>query len=144
MNPDRDMILRFVEAPQPVAMETSPLLTELGARLEGYDAEEQRLTMSFTPPSTFRQGAGVVQGGALSMMLDFVMAFCGMAAIGKAGTVITVSMATEFMGPARGDRIEAQGVVEKAGRSMAFTRGWLTDGTKKVAAAQSSLVVIPA
>lgn len=143
MNPDRDMVLCFVQDPSPMAMPTSPLLAALEARLEGYDTDEKRLTMSFAPPAMFRQGAGVVQGGALSMMLDFVLAFSGMAALGKAGSVATVSLATDFMGAARGERITAEGVVEKAGRSMVFTRGWLMDGGKKVAAAQSTLVVVP-
>ena len=144
MNPDRDLLLRFVQDPLPAAMPTSALLEALDARLEGYVADEKRLTMSFAPPTTLRQGAGVVQGGALSMMLDFVLAFSGMAAVGTAGSVATVSLGTDFMGTARGDRIMADGVVEKAGRSMVFARGWLMDGGKKVATAQSTLMVVSA
>lgn len=143
MNQDRDMILQFLRDPSPVAMKSSPLLEALEASLLSYSADEKRLTMSFTPSKTFRQGAGIVQGGALSMMLDFVLAFSGMAAVGKAGSLATVNLATDFMGPAKGDQIIAEGLVEKSGRSMVFTRGWLMDGNRKVATAQSTLMVIP-
>ena len=144
MNPDQDMILRFAEDGTPIAMNTSPLVELLGARLERYDADAQEMTMSFTPPEAFRQGAGVVQGGAVSMMLDFVLAFCAMPTLGPEKVPATVSLATDFMGAARGARVTATGNVERAGRNMVFTRGWLTDGDRKVAAAQSALMVVPA
>lgn len=144
MNPDRELLLRFAAAPQPCAMATSPLLETLGARLEGYDDAGRRLSMSFTPPPVFRQGAGVVQGGALSMMLDFVLAFSGMAALGAKKSIATISLNTDFIGGARGQTIAAEGIVERAGRSIVFTRGWLMDGDRKVAAAQSTLAVMAA
>lgn len=142
MNPDRELIGKFVHDPTATDMHSSPLLTELGARLLSHEPAQRQLTMLFTPPEMYRQGAGVVQGGALSMMLDFVMAFSAMAAVPKASSLATLSMSTDFIGAARGESLTARGLVEKAGRSVVFTRGWLMDGEKKVASAQSSLMII--
>lgn len=143
MNPDQQCVLGFIASPAPTPMNSSPLLEALGATLVDYDADAHRLLMRFTPPPMFRQGANVVQGGVLSMMLDFGMAFCAMAAVGHHATVATVSLSTSFVGAARGESISAEAVIEKAGRNMVFTRAWLTDGDKRIATAQSTLMNIP-
>lgn len=142
MNPDRALITRFVQDRTATYMHSSPLLSELGARLVSYEPVPKQLTMLFTPPPVFRQGAGLVQGGALSMMLDFVMAFSAMAAAPKVTSLATLSLSTDFISAAKGESLRAIGLVEKAGRSVVFTRGWLTDGERKVATAQSSLMII--
>lgn len=147
-NPDRDALWHFLEqdrknkdfAPSP--MPSSPLLEGLNAQLCRFDQETQRLEMSFAPPPLFRQGAGFIQGGALSIMLDFVMAFCSMAAVGKEATVTTISLSTDFMAPALGEVIHATGEIEKAGGRLVFAQAWLDDGPKKVAAARSSLLIL--
>ena len=144
MNKDQDMVLQFAQDGVATSMHSSPLAELLGARLESYDADAKEMTMTFAPPPAFRQGAGVVQGGAVSMMLDFVLAFCAMPSVGASKSLATVSLATDFMGAAKGERVQATGIVDRAGRSMVFTRGWLTDGDRKVASAQSALMVVPA
>lgn len=141
-NPDRTAILRFAAGGVPGPMRTSPLLEALDASLEEYEAGPGRLVMGFAPGPVFRQGAGFVQGGAMAAMLDFVMAFTGMAAVGEGGTVTTTSMTTHYLAGARGEAFRVTGEVEKAGRRMIYVRARLEEGGKAVATASSALLVV--
>lgn len=126
-----------------MAIDTSPSLDSMSAHLETYDSASSTLTMSFTPTELFRQGAGVVQGGALSMMLDFVMAFSAMASVDRGSSVATMSMSTDFLGAATSDRVTAFGSVDKAGKRVVFARSKLMDGARIVASAHATLLVVP-
>ncbi len=126
-----------------MAIDTSPLLDSMSARLESYESDSSTLTMSFRPTDLFRQGAGVIQGGALSMMLDFVMAFSAMAAVDPASSVATVSMSTDFLGAATSDAVTAIGAVDKAGKRVAFARSQLLEADRVVASAHATLLVVP-
>lgn len=98
--------------------------------------------MGFAPQPLFFQGAGFVQGGAMAAMLDFVMAFAGMAAAGPEHTVTTTSMTTSFLTGATGARFRAVGEVEKAGRRVIHVRGRLECDGRAVASAGSTLLVL--
>ncbi|MFC3227691.1 PaaI family thioesterase [Marinibaculum pumilum] len=144
MNPDREAIRAFVVDPSgPVPMPTNPLLAAFGAELLALDREARVLTMRFTPQPLFWQGAGVVQGGALAAMLDFVMGFAGMAVATDSQTITTTSLTTSFYAAARSESYTARGVVAKPGRRVMFATAELegADG-RAVAAATSTLLVL--
>ncbi|MGI9613774.1 MAG: PaaI family thioesterase [Acidimicrobiales bacterium] len=146
--PVQEAVLAFVADPTPRDMATNPLLEALEARLESYDVEQQELVMSFRPPDLFRQGGGLIQGGIQSGMLDFVMAFAGMAAVGAGSLVISVDLSTHFISLAGGDRFLAAAKVTKAGRRVVFLTAALTGGDAAnrdttIATATSSMLVLP-
>lgn len=143
VNPDRSAVLRFIEQPEPMDMPTSRLLESLSARLESYERDSHRLRMSFRPPELFRQGSGVIQGGAVGAMLDFAMAFSGMAAVGVDATVTSLSLSTNFLRAADTDVVTATGWIERVGRRVAHARAELIEGDKLVASATSTLLVLP-
>lgn len=141
-NPDHAALHAFLAGRRAGPIHTSPLLEAMGASLECWDAEAGRLVMGFAPQPMLRQGAGVVQGGVLAAMLDFVMAFTGMAAAGADHTVTTTSMTTNYLSGSKGGALRAIGRVEKAGRRIIYVRGTLEEGGKPVASASSTLLVL--
>ncbi len=142
-NPDREAIRRFVAAPaQPVAMATNPLLAAFGAELLRFDPAARALAMRFTPQPLFWQGAGVVQGGAVAAMLDFVMGFVGMAIAADNQTITTTSLNTAFYSAARGASYTARGIVEKPGRRVMFASATLECDGRIVAGGTSTLLVL--
>jgi uncharacterized protein (TIGR00369 family) len=141
-NADHVALHRFLAGDAPGPMHTSPLLEAMGATLESYDAESGQLIMGFSPSSLFRQGAGFMQGGALAAMLDFVMAFTGMAAAGREHTITTTSMTTNYLAGSKGSTFRAIGDVEKAGRRVIYVRAQLEEDGRAVASASSTLLVL--
>jgi uncharacterized protein (TIGR00369 family) len=115
----------------------------LGARLIAVDAQQGIVELQFSPTGQFLQGAGVVQGGAVSAMLDFAMGFAGMAMTADGFSITTATLNVAFLRAAPAGDYVAKGIVERRGRTMIFVRGELrsTMGTL-VATGTSSLVVI--
>ncbi|MCR5855736.1 PaaI family thioesterase [Mesorhizobium sp. J428] len=142
-NPDLDAIRAFTAGSRPAGpIDTSPLLVALGAELVGFDAARKELLLRYAPEDLFRQGAGVIQGGAVTAMLDCAMAFAGLAA-GEAGTTITTAnMNISFLAPAAGATYEARGWISKQGRRVMFAGAELSAGGRPVAAATSTLLVV--
>jgi uncharacterized protein (TIGR00369 family) len=141
-NPDHLALHVFLAGGAAGPMHTSPLLNAMGASLECWDSGAGRLIMGFAPQPMFRQGAGFVQGGALAVMLDFVMAFTGMAVVGPNHTITTTNMTTNFLAGATGSALRAIGEVERAGRRVIYARAALEAGGKSVASASSTLLVL--
>jgi uncharacterized protein (TIGR00369 family) len=141
-NADHALLHAYLRRGVAGQMASSPLLEALGASLDHHDSKTGQLRMTFAPAPMFRQGAGVVQGGALAAMLDYVMAFAGMAAVGAERSVTTTSMTTNFLASATDITFHATGEIEKAGRRLVFVRARLEAGDKAVASASSTLLVL--
>lgn len=141
-NPDRAAVLAFVTGGPAGPVATSPLLEALGAEFAGFDPEAGTLTLRFCPAPLFRQGADVVQGGAVCAMLDFVMAFAAMAAVGPDGHVATTTLTTAFLAAADAENCVGVGRIDKAGRRLVYARAELLAGARTVATATSALLVI--
>ena len=139
-NPDLTALLAFADTGQAGAMASNPLLQTLGAALEDYDEKRQSLTLSFRPTELFRQGNGVIQGGAQSAMLDFALAFVAMITVRS--NVASASMSTDFLAACKGENLTAVAEIEKAGRKMIFARAGLWDGARKVSVASASMMVL--
>ena len=78
-----------------------------------------RAVLRFTPEPIWTIGAGVVQGGIVTAMLDMAMAF---ASNGLSTATITI----DILRPATG-RLTATGEVTKMGRRLLFATGELHD-----------------
>ena len=111
-NPDQALIHRFLAAGG------RPALGEA-------DAQAGAVTWAFVPEPLFLQGAGVIQGGALTAMLDFAMAFATLAHMPIGSSCATVNLNTAFLRPAPRGHYLATGEVERRGRQLAFTHARL-------------------
>lgn len=144
-NPDAELLRALMSGAvaSPVAVTSNQLAEALGAQLVAADATERSARLTFLPGDQFLQGAGVVQGGAVSAMLDFAMAWACFTVLPPDQTVTTTSMTSNFMGAARGGAtIEAVGRVDRPGRRVMFTSAELRSGGKLIANATSSLLVL--
>lgn len=121
MNPDHVAILDFLAGDRtPVKLTANPFVEALGGELVDADAEKGVVALAFEPGPQFLQGAGVVQGGATTAMLDFALAFAGLTRV-PLGTVFgTVSMTVHFMRPVTPGRYIARGKVSRQGSRMIF------------------------
>ncbi|RST85026.1 PaaI family thioesterase [Aquibium carbonis] len=145
MNPDLVLVRRFMAGGGVgLPVDSSALAVALGARLEAWSPERRELVMGYEPDATFRQGAGVLQGGAVASMLDFAMAFAGFTQLADGAGLSTLTMNVVFQKAARGGRYTVRGRIEKPGRRVMFAAAEITDGDDVVATATSTLLVLPA
>ena len=142
-NPDHVLMRGFMAGDgAPVRVETNRLFVALDTMLVAYDAEARTVTLRYEPGELFRQGSGVIQGGAISAMLDFAMAFAAMSVVELDHSVTTTAMNTSFYAAGKGKVYEALGKVEKPGRRMVFTSAMLSCEGRAIAAASSTLLVV--
>ncbi|WP_161349807.1 PaaI family thioesterase [Maritimibacter harenae] len=142
-NPDHALVLNFIAGSgEPVPLDTSPLLQALNGVLLVHDPDTLSLTFEFAPGPLFRQGAGFVQGGAIAAMLDFAMAFAGMAVIPPDKSVTTTAMTSSFHAGARAERYIVIGRIDKPGRRFLFASATIEAEGRVIAQATSGLLVI--
>ena len=115
-NVDQALIHRFLAAgAMPMPMDSNPFARALSCMLLHADIERGAVELEFDPDALFVQGTGVLQGGAVSGMLDFAMAFAVLARVPRGASCATVNMSTNFMRPAPQGRYRAIGEVERCG-----------------------------
>lgn len=143
-NLDQELLRRFNNRnDHPVPIDSSPLAIALGAHVQRLDREAGVIEMRFTPSEQFLQGAQVIQGGAVTAMLDFVMGFVGLAVVSESQTIATVNLNVAFLRAAKMGTYIAVGEIERKGRSLIFTRGHIFQtGSAPVASATSTLAVV--
>ena len=85
-------------------------------------------TATLTIPVTDRiaRVGGIVSGQALAALADTAMVLATLTTLPEPRPVGTVTLDTQFLRPATGDKIIAQAEVVRAGRSLAFLRATLT------------------
>jgi uncharacterized protein (TIGR00369 family) len=110
----------------PAALTSNPLARELGGAVLDLSAERGEAALTFAPPERFAQGAGVLQGGIVTAMLDFAMAFAAHAKLGaEERTFATASLSIHFLRPALPGRYVARGRLVRAGRRLLFAEAVL-------------------
>jgi uncharacterized protein (TIGR00369 family) len=145
MNPDWIDLQRFIGEGQSASRLTSnPMSDALGMRMEAVDLAKGEITLSFEPQALFIQGAGVLQGGAVSAMLDFAMAFAVMATLPAGQSCATSSLNISFLRPAPKGRYVAVGETERRGKALAFTRARLFQegASERIVATATSLLAL--
>jgi uncharacterized protein (TIGR00369 family) len=145
MNPDWIDLQRFIREGRAAATLTSnPMSSALGMRMEQVDIAKGEITLSFEPQGLFIQGAGVLQGGAVSAMLDFAMAFAVMATLPEGRSCATSSLNISFLRPAPKGRYVAVGETERRGKALAFTyaRLYQEGASDRVVATATSLLAL--
>jgi uncharacterized protein (TIGR00369 family) len=144
LNRDQELIHRFAEEKlQSLVVDTSPLAAALNASILAVDRAKGRIVLSFEAGPQFLQAMEVIQGGAVSAMLDFSMGFAVLAALPLGQSTATVNLNVSFLRAAHKGILHAEGEIERLGRTMAFTRARLVDRSGvPVATAVSTLAVI--
>jgi uncharacterized protein (TIGR00369 family) len=115
-----------------------PFIESLGARL--VEMADGHALATVTPRPEHMNSWGVVHGGVLMAMLDFVMAMAGRSArpdlVGADGGNLTVEMKTTFMRPAKGTlTVTAHSL--HAGKSLGFCEGEILDAEQHLIARAS-------
>lgn len=131
VNTDRDLVLELSKSGRlPAKVASNPLARELEAEILELPIEAGLAVLAFEPPARFAQGSGVLQGGIITALLDFAMAFAAHAKLGEEPrSFATVSMNVHFLRPAPPARYLAHGRIVRAGRRLLFAEAELIAGT---------------
>lgn len=125
-NADQALVHAFLKDPaRALAIDSNPMALALGAELHAADPRAGTVTLAFQPQALFIQGTDVLQGGAVSAMLDFAMAFATLAHLPIGYSCTTINLSTAFLRPAPAGRYIAVGEIERrAGSWRSRTRGF--------------------
>jgi acyl-CoA thioesterase len=145
MTSDRELVRRFThgstQSPTPIT--TNPLACALNLVLVEARAQPGRVVLNCDPLPLFVQGAGVLQGGALSSVADFAMAFAAMSALTDDETATTITLEIAFLRAAPPGRYEAIGEILRKGRTILFARAELrSQGHPELVATAASTLAI--
>ena len=112
--------------PERIISEGSAVQKHLGFVVEMY-ADRCETVLHIQPHHRNRNGH--LHGGLCSLMLDTTCGYAASRALSADGaaTVVTVSLTTNFLNIAKGQRVRAIGRVTKQGRSMLFAHGEVLD-----------------
>jgi uncharacterized protein (TIGR00369 family) len=146
MTPEQDLVRRFVQGTtqSPIPITTSPLACALNLVLVEARAQPGRAIVHSDPVPLFVQGAGVLQGGALSALTDFAMAFAAMCTLDDDETAATITLDLTFLRPAPIGRYEAIGEILRKGKTIVFAQAQLRrqGHPEPVATATSTLAIV--
>jgi uncharacterized protein (TIGR00369 family) len=147
VNPDRALALEFLRSGgQPLAMTSNPLARDLSGSIRALDAARGTALLAFEPPQQFLQGAQVLQGGALAIMLDFAMAFAAHARLEpQEKPFATASLTVHFLRPASAPaRYLAHGRIVHLGTRLIYADAHLEreDDARRVAAASAVMAIV--
>ncbi|HCE6396335.1 MULTISPECIES: PaaI family thioesterase [Pseudomonas aeruginosa group] len=141
-NPDRLFIQEFITnqwTDRPVT--GSPLAVLLGMKL--LSASRGEIRASFDVGSNFTQGGGAVQGGIVTSLLDFGMAFAGLSVLDTGKTATTIALSVNFLRPAYSGIHEVHAQLDKVGRNLLYASAKLyCQNGSLIATANSPLAII--
>lgn len=108
------------------------------------DAGPEGVTLDAPITPAIARVGGIVSGQALATLADTTMVLAVCAATGAFRPVATVSLETQFLRPATGDRITVAATVTRAGRTLAFARATLVaQPSGKAVATASATFALP-
>jgi uncharacterized protein (TIGR00369 family) len=81
-----------------------------------------RTVMTMPITGDIMRVGGIVSGQALAALADTAMVFACFGHLDAVAPLGTVTLDTQFLRPATGDRIRAKAEVTRAGKSMVFAR----------------------
>ena len=132
----------FENGPCPLTR-AGPLALELKGELVDVDLEAGSTVSAYEVDERFTQGAGVVQGGIVTVMLDYAMALAGFTRVAKGKTFGTVSLTTQYLKPVTPGRYRATGRLDRAGARMMFVSAELRrEGDGALVATACSVMAI--
>jgi acyl-coenzyme A thioesterase PaaI-like protein len=144
VNPDHALIQRFLASPGPCRVDTNPVARDFDAHLIRWDEARRELTLRFRTGERHLQGNGVVQGGLVSAMLDFGLAFAVLAMVTPPRSAVTAALHVQFEAAVTGAELEVRAAVDRIGGRLAFASAELgrVGSTDVLARASSTLAVL--
>jgi uncharacterized protein (TIGR00369 family) len=134
--------LELLKAMADGALPAPPVLHMLG--VDGFEAEDGRVTVYLTPREYHYNPIGTVHGGVLATVLDTAAA-CAVHSTLPAGVGYTsVDLTTKFLRPVTLDsgRLRCTGTVISKGRRTALAEASLTDAAGRLAAHATSTCLL--
>ncbi len=116
-------------------------VADLGLEPLGFDGDNYVVALDVQPRHL--NVGGLVHGGVLCSLLDTAMARAYfMADGGQALTAATLEMKVNFLGSARGGRLEARGRVAHRTRRTAYVEGRVVDGEGRMIARATATMMV--
>lgn len=138
-----DLLAVLSDGKLPKEFPINPFAREMSACLEAASVEEASITFSFNLGKQFLQGAGAIQGGIVSSLLDFTIAMATISQMGEDESISTTDLNVQFLRPCMPGHVRCTGHVVKRGRRVAFGTGELCDmdGRALATASATNLVL---
>ncbi|TSH97160.1 PaaI family thioesterase [Verticiella sediminum] len=116
----------------------NPYLENLGVRLDAW--QPGHVVMSLLTDESHANRTGVVQGGIVATVLDAAAGYAGlMSEEGEPGHAATISLAINYVAPARLGALRVEARITGGGRKVYFSEAKVFDaGGNLVATAQGS------
>ena len=118
---------------------TIPFLDHLGAVPEFAENGKSRITLNMRPEH--KNSFGVVHGGVIMTLLDFVMAAAARSAMDHPLGAITIDMTISFLRPSVG-KIAVEGTVLKSGKSINYCEAVVLNEAGEITAKSSGTFVL--
>jgi uncharacterized protein (TIGR00369 family) len=142
MNTDQTLALEFWRDPQPRPISSNPLARALRGTLMELDAGTGHALLAFDPSAEFVQDTGHLQGGIVTAMLDFAMAFAVLAKLSPDSTFSTASISVNFIAPSPPGKYLARGRIDRLGGRLIFASAEMhRDEDKKLVATATAVLV---
>ena len=142
MNPDHAFIASFLRGGgSPARIVTNPVANALNAMLLAADVSGS-VTVAFEAGRQFLQGGQVLQGGILTVMLDFAMAFAAQAILPAEDAVATANLNISILRPASAGGYRAIGRVVKRGRTLIFGSAELHNNDGVMVASSTGVMAV--
>jgi len=126
------------------SFERQGAMRTLGATLEC--VEPGYCSISLVPRPEVAQQHGYVHAGVLAAIVDSAGGYAGYSLFPRDASVLTVEYKLNLLAPATGERVLAEGLVIKSGRTLTVTRGEVyaeRDGERTlIAVMQQTLMVM--
>ncbi len=116
----------------PPAPPDSPFDRLLGVEVDEATAERVRLTLPVT--DRLHQPAGLVHGGVYAALVETAASLGAQLALGGDGIAVGIANHTDFLRPARGDRLHAEALPVAVGRTLQLWHVRVTDGERRLVA----------
>ena len=118
---------------------TIPFLDHLGVVPEFAENGKSRITLNMRPEH--KNSFGVVHGGVIMNLLDFVMAAAARSAMDHPLGAITIDMTISFLRPSVG-KIAVEGTVLKSGKSINYCEAVVLNEAGEITAKSSGTFVL--
>ncbi|WP_198045863.1 PaaI family thioesterase [Novosphingobium aquimarinum] len=124
-----------------VPFASTPMMKALNAVF--IRGQQGSVRFRFTVPEQGRQGDGLIHGGIVATMLDCAMSMAALSVLSPEETIASINLNINFMRPGIANHCEAEGQIDKVGRSVLFARSSIySDQGKCLATAISTFARI--
>ena len=115
--------------------------TTLGIKkINKLDINKGEATVIYVAKKNMCHSGNIVQGGFITGWLDAVMALACMCKVGPDVLVLSLEIKTSFLRSVHPGEVKVYGQVTKAGKSIAFLEGFLTDNENNILAKANQTV----